>query len=178
MTTPTIDELLQRIAKINHGDTRDAVQETVNRIEERLVGALNNGRLLGLPNLGTAAVPFYGVALDGSTRIPFPAALENRSRTVPVLTDRGRVLGVRSERNPSAETSSVTWFSFVTTNIRLDAAELTLLVDVLLRVLQNHLAQLDVETAAQRRATARASSWLKDKPAGRVTGSRVKVVDD
>lgn len=178
MTTPTIDELLQRIAKINHGDASDTIQETVNRIEDRLVGALNGGHLLALPNLGTAAVPFHGLALDGSTRIPFPASREERSRTVPVLTDRGRVLGVYSTRNPVAAASSVAWFSFVTTNMRIDAAELMRLVDALPRVLQNHLHQLDVKRTIRWRAATKASSWLEDKPAGRVTGSRVKVVDD
>lgn len=123
--------------------------EALRRIEERLVVALEGGRLRGMPNLlPEAEQPFYAVRLRGR----FDEVLPLDGRAVLVLRDDGRLcMAMREEqRTLRPETVTVHWEAH---DGDLRAEDLEVVTERVHEALVSHLARIS-RTEARYRAAA------------------------
>lgn len=166
--TTTIDIITALLNQIESGHRpwRDDVAKAVRAVEARIGEKLRGQRLLGLPNLGTATTPLYGVRLDAGTpttgrnpRIPFPTHAANaHGPTVTVLTDEGVCATVRAVRHGQGTDA---WFAFeVTPKASPEPSDLAAMVTVLPDVLHRHAMLAAAAQTSSDAAVKAARAWL------------------
>jgi len=146
-------EATHATGKVSSTPTASEIAEAFYATKRALVHALNGAKLRGLPNLGTATAPYWGLNLScaGFTRtISFPDRRSNEGPWTLTINADGHLAAVRSERIPGGEKliaaqASGDWFTFVENTepahvkSLLSGRSLREMMAVLPRVLNSHL---------------------------------------
>jgi hypothetical protein len=168
---------LDRVANAQEqGKTlRADIARALHQILERIRIALAGDKLRDLPNLGTGALPLYGVNLSGphlptmeqrpdpgnrdlgwcAVKIPFPDKERDSGPSQLVLTEDGKLWSVVATRRRAYVTTPQhsPWFEFhKQTPVDVSVHQLGRLVEILPVVLDRHLGALAQEEAEAREA--------------------------
>lgn len=162
-TSPELRDLLASVAGARTSQAaKDDISKAVRALEAELADALGGDKLRGLPNLGTQALPLYGLnlnGLNGDTRIPFPKDGDVCGESQVILNDQGKVVRVTATRRDPGPVARISlnvrpWFEFESTPTTPTPYEISKLTSWLPRALRNHVDAVRAENQAAEDAVA------------------------